>query len=78
MFKNSVGHGQTKISFSFFIIFLKSLSLAKMLRVLLGYLLVFPSTRVVMDATLAQIFFKPEKNLEFFRLKKMCHRWLSW
>ena len=28
---------------------------------------------VVMDATLAQIFFKPEKNLEFFRLK-ICAR----
>ena len=26
-----------------------------------------------MDATLAQIFFKPEKNLEFFRLK-ICAR----
>ena len=24
---------------------------------------------VVMDGTMAQIFFKPEKNLEFFRLK---------
>ena len=33
---------------------------------------------VVMDATMAQIFFKPEKNLEFFRLKNLCHRWLSW
>ena len=28
---------------------------------------------VVMDVTLAQIFFKPEKNLEFFRLK-ICAR----
>ena len=28
---------------------------------------------VVMDGTLAQIFFKPEKNLEFFRLK-ICAR----
>ena len=26
-------------------------------------------TRVVMDATLGSFFFKPEKNLEFFRLK---------
>ena len=24
---------------------------------------------VVMDGTMAQFFFKPEKNLEFFRLK---------
>ena len=30
-------------------------------------------SRVVMDGTLAQIFFKPEKNLEFFRLK-ICAR----
>ena len=29
---------------------------------------------VVMGVTLAQIFFKPEKNLEFFRLKNLCHR----
>ena len=29
--------------------------------------------RVVMDGTLAQFFFKPEKNLEFFRLK-ICAR----
>ena len=28
---------------------------------------------VVMDDTLAQFFFKPEKNLEFFRLK-ICAR----
>ena len=28
---------------------------------------------VVMDGTLAQIFFKPEKNFEFFRLK-ICAR----
>ena len=31
-------------------------------------------TIVVMGATMAQIFFKPEKNLEFFRLKNLCHR----
>ena len=30
-------------------------------------------TLVVMGGTLAQIFFKPEKNLEFFRLK-ICAR----
>ena len=33
---------------------------------------------VVMDGTMAQFFFKPEKNLEFFRLKNLCHRCLSW
>ena len=27
------------------------------------------ATAVVMGATLGQFFFKPEKNLEFFRLK---------
>ena len=31
------------------------------------------TTLVVMGGTLAQIFFKPEKNLEFFRLK-ICAR----
>ena len=30
-------------------------------------------SKVVMGGTLAQIFFKPEKNLEFFRLK-ICAR----
>ena len=35
---------------------------------------------VVMDATLGTPNFKPEKNLEFFRLKKIrrTQRWLSW
>ena len=35
--------------------------------------LAYAGVLVVMDATLAQIFFKPEKNLEFFRLK-ICAR----
>ena len=34
---------------------------------------------VVMDATLGTGIFKPEKNLEFFRLKNPgTQRWLSW
>ena len=34
---------------------------------------------VVMDATMGTGTFKPEKNLEFFRLKSPgTHRWLSW
>ena len=37
------------------------------------------TTPVVMDATMGTGTFKPEKNLEFFRLKSPgTHRWLSW
>ena len=33
---------------------------------------------VVMVGTMGQFFFKPEKNLEFFRQKKLAHRCHPW
>ena len=46
MFKNDVDHGQTEISFIFLMFSgKKALSLTNILRGLLDYLLLFPSTR---------------------------------